>query len=425
MEEVPDGINGEKFETISQDTFHLKMLQDRPMVDVPFMVVFLVNVVIVCILQGSVFFRHITAVLSTSLSRNMLITLGVPVGVAIILLVVVLVIMLACPLAYITVCYVMASFCLVLSGISFVTFNRTYGYIVLFGIAIVPVVLLIVGRKQIKPSGLMCQEAASIMMKNPGAFGFLVVTMIPSILITNAHSAAASYISLTKLSGWYYVYLGLSFFWLNEFILYLGYFVFSGLTFADYFLRGTVRYPGSPLLTFVRHAFRSSFGSIALAALLTPYLVIMRIIPPKWICCTNTKFSELGLVYSAAYGYSLSEGTSRYDELRRTMRLDSFIYKSMVNMSGFFISMSLAFGGAVVGFFVSRQLTNDSEIPSVVSVFSASLVYFTSRLFTTSVGTITDALYILFGGAPSRMRTSHPTLCQSLLRVQRDELNSL
>lgn len=421
--EEETSIRSDIVQSISPETFHLRLYQERQRVDWPFMVVFLVNLLIVVCLQGSVFLRQITAVLQTPLSKNMLITICIPAVIAIALLAVIFLIMLVVPLAYITVCYVMASICTIVSGALIIHVMHSYVAIILFFLACVPIVLLILGRKQLKLSGLMCQEAASIMIKNPGSFGFLILTIIPSIIITDANSVVASYISFTNLSGWYYVYLGLSFLWLNEFLLYLGNYVFSGLTFTHYFLKGTVRYPGSPVFAFVRHAFRSSFGTVALSALLTPYLVVLRLIPPKWICCASTKFSELGLIYSAAYGYSLSEGTKRYDDMRRATRLDTLLYKSLVNTSGFLVSCSLGFVGAMLGLVISLRLTQDSEVPVVVTIFTAFLTYFTSRLLTTAVGTIADSLYILFGGAPSQMNTSHPALCQALLRAQREELH--
>jgi hypothetical protein len=295
------------------------------------------------------------------------------------------------------------------------------------------------------------KQATILIRQYPSILFFCIFQSLLQIGIGILFFAIFLAITLLEWSPWIYLYVLLSYIWVTLTFGYVTYLTIAGLAASWYFLNDTPQFPQHPVLTSLKRAYTTSFGSACLSGFLMAFietlkaimntkdgnkegitgvvLVIFRCVSlcilsilecfVKWIC-------RYSLIYCAMFGVPFKEGCRRWAELSANRFVDVVMGGVCVRSSLGYNQLLFAVGGGFLGFGIGYKaavIENEEYWMGImVALISALLTFGFLDVMSTPILTMSDTLLIGFAEAPEKLRSSAAPLYDLLAERYRNGL---
>jgi len=373
--------------------------------DFLFSVAFCINAVFVFGFTIFVFLKtHV--IIGLFSTKNTLFLLLIPSSLAILVFFVTIRSILKYPQGFVSSSYLIAFFFFIISSFLLFIPWKTWNNIFLFGLCSLPVVMWYRQRKDISVSGSVLLSSTNIMTQYSDSFPFMVMIFFFTILLTLLGSTVTGYIESTKIGFMWHIYFAFSYFWINNTMVYICDYVFSGLCISHVYFAGSSDMPASPVWYFCNQAFSSSFGTCAAAGFWAPFLWIERF--AHGIKCFLGSWTELGIVYSSSLGLSIGEGSAKYFALAQQIHIEKLISSSAIYTSIFVMQFSISIIASVISLIITDAFKITRQFTTITAIYTFFIVFFSLRVLMNSIAGIADGIYVAFGGAPSKTRSRMP-----------------
>ena len=245
-------------------------------------------------------------------------------------------------------------------------------------------------------------------------------------------------------SPWVYLYVLFSYLWVIMTLSYAVYMTIAGLAADWYFLYGTDYFPKYPMLSSLRRAFTTSFGSCCAAGLLLTILSMLKamahgrgggmggLIRCIALCiirileCFIKFMNKYALIYCAIYGVPYVEGCRRWAELSCSRFVDVICSGLIISTVLSFTEVGLGVAAGILGFGLA-YIRDGDPVSAVLTGLIAFIValLFTMALFevmTEPVQVISDTLLVCFAESPETLEEKESAVYTSLGTFYGNEL---
>lgn len=336
---------------------------------------------------------------------------------------------------------------------------KNYIFIIFPLLSIVFVILFYcMSMKYIPLTIAVFKEATKLMRHYPSVFLFCFFGLIVDLVVSFIFSLLVYLVQFHNWSGWFYIYLIFSYYYISLTFEYVGYLTLAGLGSTWYFLGGdnpSEYFPTNPLLQSFIRACTTSFGSASLAGLLIAIIEGIKAII-NWACnigqssgnsvvncvicllrciamcilnCLErmlTYINRFALIYCATFGVPYMEGARRWAELECKryvgLLMNSCIVDRCLTYNFFFFSIAGALIGYGIGYGIFDQnATNERVI--FACIFSLFFTFGFFSVLEQPLQTFPDTLLVCFAEKPDRLKTTSNELYEVLREKFHDCLN--
>jgi hypothetical protein len=264
-------------------------------------------------------------------------------------------------------------------------------FLFLFGILLFAIILIFfycVVCGKISFSATLLTMSMKIIRKYPSVFFFNVLSLIIQQCLSYIFSTGIVIVYSKGWSYWIYVYIIISYFWINFTISYVTYSAVSGVAVCWYFLYETEYLPAHPLPKSICNAIGPGFGPCAYAGALAGIdsafqwiesegqkltcglccicFCIFKCISKIIICCIavfHGMVSRYTLIYTAMYGCSVEEGIKKWTSIETNTFIEMLLNSSIVSLTFKFYAYVGMLAGGIAGICIGNFLQGkDTDI---------------------------------------------------------------
>jgi hypothetical protein len=317
-------------------------------------------------------------------------------------------------------------------------------------------------RKYATISASILRQSSLLILRHRAIFLPFAVQGVIGIFVSLVFTLLAFLVKYNEWNTWIYAYLVFSFYWITSTFAYVTYMTIAGFVSTWYFLNGTPEMPKNPVLNAYKRALTTSFGAASLAGVILASIEALRFIIDKltelekkdddsgdgekknssrgvkialiilrfvlkFILNILERFAvhmnHYGLIYCAIYGIPYKEGCRRWMEVSCKKHIDTLINGCVIGTA---VNVNLIFFTVIaffIGYFGTRLLADEIV---AIAIISCSIVY-TLAMFIVHAQTInamSDTIFICFGEAPSRLRSSASELYDSIYELYQKKVTS-
>jgi hypothetical protein len=294
-----------------------------------------------------------------------------------------------------------------------------------------------------KLSAAVMAQATALICKYPSIILVTFVESLLSIGVAILYSLTFYAIEVANVHRAVYIYFLFSYFWTSFTLGYVLYLTIAGLAASWYFLNNTDDFPDSPVLSSLKRAVTTSFGSASLAGFLLAVVSTLEAIIKSdsrgndgaaalvkcvalcilaIIRCIVEFATRYALIYCATFGIPFVKGCKRWVELECKRFVDILIggciVSTIISFYELLFTVGAALAGLGLGYAVGKNVDDVNEwgMAALVAVISALLTFAVFEMFSNPMVVMTDTLFVCFAEAPDRLKSSANDLYERLVK---------
>jgi hypothetical protein len=275
------------------------------------------------------------------------------------------------------------------------------------------------------------QASTIILRRYPTIFFFNSFMFIVQSGFSFLFSCGSILIFARSRSYGVYVYVILSYFWIQSTLNFVTYQTCAGVSAAWYFLNGTEYLPKHPIIFSLKNTLTTGFGPVALAGFLEGIEAAFEWIEDKGEtltcglgCCCFSCFkvvckcclmgtsliigavNRYSLIYCAMFGVPAKEGVKRWTKVSKKDLIDMIVNQTVIDRTFRFYSYcSGAVGGAIGGLIAKFLWDRGSAEFGFMFAFATACAGSGLFLIGNPLKVISDTLFVGFAEAPTRLET--------------------
>lgn len=298
--------------------------------------------------------------------------------------------------------------------------------------------------RHIKFSAAVFKMTTKIITEHFSIVFFSLFEALIEIIISIIFSLIFVLVEECNKSYWLYLYVLLSYLWINLTFGYVGYMTGAGLTASWYFLTGTEYFPEHPVWDSFRRAMSTSFGSASVAGFLLAIVRFFRALIDSIdsrdscilcifkciaLCVLNcldyliSWMNRFGLIYCAVFGVPFKEGCRRYAELTSKRFVNLIMRSCVIDNSLTYNFLVFVAGAGVIGYFVGWAIfEHDSLWPMFTCIFAVIFGFSIFEMLEQPMSVISDTIFLCFAENPEKLQTSAHELYDIIVEMYGEEL---
>lgn len=317
-------------------------------------------------------------------------------------------------------------FVILLILIMFVIFSLTCSPFAIIAIVFGLVLLFLVLKdpNEISRSGSVVAHSISLLWQYPSSFLFVFLILGITCFVNEILSNLFSTITPEKMINYAQISLIIFSFWFNTSLLYLCFYVFSGLAVIHVGIENIDEFPEHPLLFFIKNAFTKSLGSIIKIGIFAPIIWVLRFSSPKENCFFQKiekickffvgEMCEQGLVFSSSFGLSLEEGGLCYWKLTLETEIDQLLDNFCYRLPAVINAFGIGYAPGFIGLLLEAIVTKKINFVILKANFFTKLALFSIRILNYLIFGIATSLNILYVGRRDDLNRIMPDLISQI-----------